>query len=135
MARIGLARLHAERLAAEAERCDDPERLSAIGDELEVIRDSMAIREQQLLEELQRATRRLMAVRIRKTGEILCAAMHPEEPGDVYLDDGIHYRLSVELKVLVSEPMERHQHDGLWWWRDEVPDDRAIDPFYERSPA
>jgi hypothetical protein len=52
-----------------------------------------------------------MAVRIRKSGEIVCAAMHPEEPGDTYLNDGLHYKLAVELGALVSEPMERHQRD------------------------
>ena len=71
-----------------------------------------------------------MAVRIRKSGEIVCAAMHPEEPGDTYLNDGLHYKLSVELKVLVAEPMLRHARDGRWWWRNEVPNDREVDAFY-----
>jgi hypothetical protein len=56
--------------------------------------------------------------------------MHTEEPGDTYIDDGLHYTLSVEHKVLVAEPMERHQHDGLWWWKGQVPGDRSPDPFY-----
>lgn len=47
-----------------------------------------------------------MAARVRRNGRILCAATHPAEPGDTYLDDGIHYRLSVELEALVSEPMD-----------------------------
>ena len=72
-----------------------------------------------------------MAVRIRESGVIVCAAMHPEMPGDTYIDDGLHYRLSVEYRVLVSEPMESHRNDGLWWWRNEVPPGRMIDPFYE----
>jgi hypothetical protein len=38
-----------------------------------------------------------VAVRVRADGRVLCAAAHPEEPGDAYLDDGLHYRLSVEL--------------------------------------
>jgi hypothetical protein len=62
-----------------------------------------------------------MAVRIRRDGRILCAAMHGSEPGDTYLDDGLHYKLSVELQALVTEPMERHKHHGQWWWRNEVP--------------
>jgi len=67
-----------------------------------------------------------MAVRIRAGGSpIVCAAMHPELPGDTYVDDSLHYRLSVEYGVLVAEPMEKHQHDGLWWWRDEVPAGRT----------
>jgi hypothetical protein len=52
--------------------------------------------------------------------------MHPEMPGDTYLDDGIHYRLSVDHKVIVTDeyhlradperedgPLDGH---GLWWW-------------------
>ena len=49
-----------------------------------------------------------MALRIRSDGRVLCAAMHGEEPGDTYLDDGVHYLLSVEKKLLVTEPNERH---------------------------
>jgi len=42
-----------------------------------------------------------MAVRIRaKTKVIVCAAMSEAQPEDVYLDDNIHYELSVELGVL-----------------------------------
>lgn len=77
-----------------------------------------------------------MAVRIRTGGQILCAAMHPKKRGDTYLHDGIHYLLSVELRVLVTEPMYLaggrggHQAHGEWWWRNEIPDDVEIDPFY-----
>jgi hypothetical protein len=56
-----------------------------------------------------------MAVRIRKNGTIWCAAMHPEVEGDIYIHDGLHYRLSVELKVLVTEPWEKHKNNGEWW--------------------
>ena len=31
-----------------------------------------------------------MALRIRKDGRVLCAAHHPPEPGDLYLDDFVH---------------------------------------------
>ncbi len=42
-----------------------------------------------------------MAVRIRKGGKIIiCAAKSKVKKGDVYLDDGIHYMLSVEMRVL-----------------------------------
>jgi len=72
-----------------------------------------------------------MAVRIRPGGSpIVCAAMHPELPGDTYIPDGLHHRLSVDYGVLVSEPMEKHKHDGLWWWWDEVPVGRSVEPFY-----
>ena len=45
------------------------------------------------------------------------------------MDDGLHYRLSVEYGILVSEPMEKHQLDGLWWWFDEVPDGREVEAW------
>lgn len=71
-----------------------------------------------------------MAVRVREDGTIVCAAMHQAQPGDTYLKDGLHYRLSAEYGVLVSEPMARHQQDGLWWWFDEVPPDREPSGYY-----
>lgn len=74
-----------------------------------------------------------MAIRIRKDGRIFCAAMHPEEPGDTYIDDGLHYALSVENKVLVTEPMERHAVRGEWWWKGGVPVGVVIEEFYNES--
>jgi hypothetical protein len=71
-----------------------------------------------------------VAVRVRSDGRILCAAMHPAAEGDTYLDDGLHYKLSVELKALVTEPFERHAERGEWWWRDEVPEGVEVDGFY-----
>lgn len=71
-----------------------------------------------------------MAVRIRKDGSILCAALHPESDGDTYLDDGLHYKLSVDLKVLVTQESVEHQKRGEWWWRDDIPVGVVIDPFY-----
>lgn len=44
-----------------------------------------------------------MALQIREAGRILCAAMHPAETGDTYLNDGMHYRLSVDLGALVTD--------------------------------
>jgi len=55
--------------------------------------------------------------------------MHPEEPGDTYLDDGLHYTLSVELGAVVTEKMEQaggrggHACHGEWWWAHRVPPD------------
>lgn len=70
-----------------------------------------------------------MALRIRESGQVVCAAMHEPEPGDTYVDDEVHYRLSVETAALVTEPMwlppgqglGGHGAHGLWWWRGEVP--------------
>ena len=71
-----------------------------------------------------------MALRIRSNGLILCAALHDEMPGDTYIDDGVHYVLSVESKVLVTEPMPMHALRGQWWWRGNVPNGIEIDEFY-----
>lgn len=78
-----------------------------------------------------------MSVRVRADGRVLCAAMHGAEPGDAYIDDGLHYRLSVELKVLLTEPMHcdrgrgGHAKHGEWWWKGCAPPDVCIDPFYD----
>lgn len=74
-----------------------------------------------------------MAVRIRADGRVLCAAMHPAEPGDIYIDDGLHYYLSVEVKVLVTEAHERHKDHGEWWWVNAVPGGVAIGSFYQQE--
>ena len=78
-----------------------------------------------------------MAVRIRNDGQILCAAMHPEQPGDVYLHDGIHGHLARGC-ILVTEPMDGpagrggHAAHGEWWWRTDVPADVVLE---EREPV
>lgn len=61
--------------------------------------------------------------------------MHPELPGDSYLDDGVHHRLSGEMGVLVAEPMGKHALDGLWWWYDAVPSDRTPEPHWAEVRA
>lgn len=71
-----------------------------------------------------------MALRIRKDGRILCAAIHPEKPGDTYLDDTIHHILSGERKLLVSEPHEQHQHSGEWWWSGNIPYNIIVDSYF-----
>lgn len=74
-----------------------------------------------------------MALRIRKDGRILCAAIHPTEDGDTYLNDGLHYRLSVEERVLATEPHEQHQKRGEWWWTGNIPEGIEIDAFYSQN--
>lgn len=75
-----------------------------------------------------------MAVRIRKDGRVLCAAMHEEQEGDCYVGDGVHYALSVEAKVLVTESHERHSIHGEWWWVNAIPEGKEIDSFYLGAP-
>lgn len=76
-----------------------------------------------------------MSLRIRKDGTVLCAAMHPKQPGDTYLHDGISYRLTVEERALVTEPMAckggrgGHGKHGQWWWKSDVPEDVQIEEF------
>lgn len=48
-----------------------------------------------------------MSLRIRANGEIVCAAMHPEHPGDVYIDDETHYRIGVVCRALEALPAGR----------------------------
>lgn len=72
-----------------------------------------------------------MAVRIRKDGRILCAAMNPKEEGDTYIDDNLHYILSVEAKVLVTQSSHEHNaNNGEWWWKGKEPKNIKIDQFY-----
>lgn len=71
-----------------------------------------------------------MAVRVRADERVLCAAMHPAESGDVYLDDTVHYLLSVVLHVLVTEPHERHRLTGEWWWEARVPEGVEVERWW-----
>lgn len=72
-----------------------------------------------------------MALRIRLDGRILCAALNKKEEGDVYLNDSIHYQLSVEEKVLVTTENDYHmKNGGEWWWKGREPKHIIIDKFY-----
>lgn len=87
-----------------------------------------------------------MAVRVRADGRILCAAMHPAEPGDDYIPDNVSEKLSgatgILPPVLVTEEWELppgvgrggHSVHGEWWWRDAVPDDAVIVDWWLRQP-
>ncbi len=76
-----------------------------------------------------------MAVRIRKDGRILCAAMHLAEPGDTYIDDGLHHILHCDYKLLVTESWDGgHSEHGEWWWAGNVPHGIVIDPFDLEPP-
>ena len=71
-----------------------------------------------------------MAVRIRKDGRIFCAALRPAESGDTYVDDGLHYEMSVIKKILVTEPAEKHMMNAEWWWAGNVPRGIEVDDYY-----
>lgn len=76
-----------------------------------------------------------MAIRVRADGRMFCAAMTEPQDGDTYIDDGLHYRMSVVHRVIASEPMERHRERPEWWWRNAVPAGIEIDDFYKQEPS
>lgn len=55
-----------------------------------------------------------MSLRWRKTGEILCGAKSEPMEGDCYIDDRLHYELSVIQKTIV--PDKNEEENGLWHW-------------------
>jgi hypothetical protein len=55
-----------------------------------------------------------MSLRWRSTGELLCAAKHPEREGDTYIDDRLHYELSINHSVVV--PARDEEKTGRWYW-------------------
>ncbi|MBW8034184.1 MAG: hypothetical protein FVQ79_00520 [Planctomycetes bacterium] len=59
-----------------------------------------------------------MSIRWRKNGGLVCAAMFPEEDGDTYIDDNLHYAMSVIHKVIYAD--EQHEANGLWHWKAET---------------
>lgn len=67
-----------------------------------------------------------MAVRVRKNGKIVCAKMFQKRSGDLYIDDNLHYFLSVEKKVLIAEPYKKHKKTGRWYFITELPKGRIL---------
>ena len=55
-----------------------------------------------------------MSLRWRKNGELVCGAKSLERDDDTYIDDRLHYMLSIILKVIVPDPNEKD--NGLWHW-------------------
>jgi len=55
-----------------------------------------------------------MAIRWRKDGRLLCAAMSELEEGDTYIDDRLHYHLARIIQII--EPDDDHDNNGLWHW-------------------
>ena len=72
-----------------------------------------------------------MAMRIRLDGRMFCAAINKAEKGDIYINDGIQYQLSVIEKVLVTTENDYHMaNGGEWWWKGREPKNVVIDEFY-----
>lgn len=55
-----------------------------------------------------------MSIRWRLSGELLCAAMTEEMEGDTYIDDRLHYQMSVISKCIIADL--DHEVNGLWHW-------------------
>ena len=55
-----------------------------------------------------------MAIRWRKDGRLLCAAMSEAEEGDTYIDDRLTYMLSVTRGIIRADP--NHKVNGRWYW-------------------
>jgi len=56
-----------------------------------------------------------MAIRWRKDGRLICAAMSDPEEGDTYIDDRLHYQLSVLTCSIIAD--DDHKANGLWHWK------------------
>lgn len=52
-----------------------------------------------------------MSLRWRKDGPLLCGAKSEPKEGDTYIDDRLHYQLSVTKAVM---PHEDEKKTGLW---------------------
>ncbi len=55
-----------------------------------------------------------MSMRWRTSGDLVCAAMRPEEPGDTYIDDRLHYQLTVISRAVIADV--DHETNALWHW-------------------
>ena len=53
-----------------------------------------------------------MSLRWRKDGRLLCGAKSEAEEGDTYIDDRLHYELSVLCDAV--NPHEDEEETGLW---------------------
>ena len=56
----------------------------------------------------------VMAIRWRKDGTLICAAMSEPEEGDIYIDDRRTYELAIVRGVIIADP--DHKKNGLWHW-------------------
>ena len=59
-----------------------------------------------------------MSIRWRVNGALVCAAMSEAEEGDCYIDDRLHYQLSVISRAIVADP--DHVTNALWYWVHDV---------------
>ena len=55
-----------------------------------------------------------MSIRWRKNGQLICAVMSEPEENDTYIDDRLHYQLSVISRAIIADI--DHEENGLWYW-------------------
>ena len=55
-----------------------------------------------------------MAIRWRIDGQLICAAMSEPEKNDTYINDRLHYKLSVISKAIIADV--NHEENGIWHW-------------------
>ena len=55
-----------------------------------------------------------MALRWRKTGALVCATKSVPMDGDTYIDDRLHYQLSVISRCIIADVQE--DTNGHWYW-------------------
>ena len=55
-----------------------------------------------------------MSLRWRENGELICGAKSEMKFSDTYIDDRLHYQLSVILRAVVPDANE--EENGLWYW-------------------
>lgn len=55
-----------------------------------------------------------MSLRWRKNGDLICGAKSEPQQDDTYIDDRLHYELSVMQKTIV--PDRNEEQNGLWYW-------------------
>ncbi|KKM73444.1 hypothetical protein LCGC14_1410420 [marine sediment metagenome] len=55
-----------------------------------------------------------MSIRWRVGGVMICAATSEAEPSDCYIDDRLHYQLSVVSRAIIADV--DHETNGLWHW-------------------
>jgi len=59
-----------------------------------------------------------MSLRWRKDNTLICGAKSKKEKDDCYIDDRLHYKLSLEEQVVI--PNVDENITGLWKWRSEI---------------
>lgn len=64
-----------------------------------------------------------MSIRVRKDGTMICAALSEPKPDDAYIDDALHYQMSVVHGVICTYPEPEHTNSGgKWFWSNSAPD-------------